>query len=194
MGYRGLYSVGYSVCRRLMTRMIATARLRLVPATVAHVRAEIGDRVVFARLLEADVPDNWPPESAADALPLFLEWLEAAPDRVGWFSWYALAQDDRATPPVLVGSGGFLGPPQDGKVSIGYSVLAQFQRRGFATEMVGGLIKWAWSQPVVTRIVAETEWAKPASVQVLKKLGFAAAGSGASPGGMRFALNQTAGG
>jgi RimJ/RimL family protein N-acetyltransferase len=173
--------------------MIATARLRLVPATVDHVRAEIGDRVEFARLLQADVPENWPPESTADALPLFLEWLEAAPDRVGWFSWYALAQDDRATPPVLVGSGGFLGPPQDGEVSIGYSVLAQFQRRGFATEMVDGLIKWAWSQPVVTRIVAETEWANPASVQVLKKLGFAAAGLGGSPDGMRFALNQTAG-
>lgn len=203
-------------------RMIVTARLRLVPATVAHVRAEIGDRVEFARLLDAEVPGNWPPEGVADALPLFLGWLEAAPDRVGWFGWYALAsnrliqeaqlpttifsgldwpapgcsglQENRSDTLVLVGSGGFLGPPQDGEVQIGYSVLPQFQRRRFATEMAGGLVRWALEQPDVLRIVAETEWANPASVRVLSALGFAAAGLSAEPGGMRFVLSQGAGG
>ena len=62
-----------------VTIMIVTARLTLIPATVALARAEISDRGEFARLLEASVPDNWPPETAADALPLFLSWLEAAP-------------------------------------------------------------------------------------------------------------------
>ena len=99
--------------------MIVTDRLTLVPATVALARAEIGDRNEFARLIEAGVTDNWPPESAADALPLFLSWLEAAPDRVGWFGWYALARIGDADPPVLVGGGGFLGPPRGGAVQIG---------------------------------------------------------------------------
>ena len=119
--------------------MIETARLTLVPATVALARAELGDRGEFARLLDAGVPDNWPPESAADALPLFLSWLEAAPDRVGWFGWYALARSADVGPPVLVGGGGFLGPPQEGIVQIGYSLLPEFQRRGYATEMGRGL-------------------------------------------------------
>src|SRR4051812_38635479 len=99
--------------------MIQTTRLKLIPATVALARAEIGDRGEFARLLGASVPANWPPENAADALPLFLRWLEAAPDRVGWFGWYALVlgdevPGDEAALPVLVGGGGFLGPPRDG--------------------------------------------------------------------------------
>ena len=93
---------------------IETARLKLIPATVALARAEIGDRGEFARLLGASVPDNWPPETLADALPLFLGWLEAAPDRVGWFGWYALATGGGAAAPVLVASGGFKGPPQEG--------------------------------------------------------------------------------
>ena len=38
------------------------------------------------------------------------------------------------------------------------------------------------------RIVAETEWANPASVRVLHKLGFAEAGPGSEPGGTRFEL------
>jgi hypothetical protein len=91
-----------------------TARLKLIPANLALARAEIGDRGEFARLLGASVPDNWPPESLADALPLFLQWMEAAPDQVGWFGWYGLAAGDGAEALVLVASGGFKGPPQDG--------------------------------------------------------------------------------
>src|SRR5258705_37513 len=82
--------------------MIDTPRLKLMPATVALARAEIGDRGEFARLLGAVVPDNWPPETLADALSLFLARLEAAPDRVGWFGWYALAAGDAAAALVLV--------------------------------------------------------------------------------------------
>jgi [ribosomal protein S5]-alanine N-acetyltransferase len=173
-----------------LKRMIATARLKLIPATVAIARAEIGNRAEFAALLSASIPDNWPPESAADALPLFLQWLEAAPDKIGWFGWYVLAHPDDSIVPVLVAGGGFLGPPQNGEIQIGYSVLQQFQRRGYATEMVGGLIRWAMGQPGVFRIVAETEWANPASVRVLSKLGFAEVGPSTEPGGMRFATGN----
>ena len=33
------------------------------------------------------MPENWPPETLADSLPIILGWMEAAPDRVGWFGW-----------------------------------------------------------------------------------------------------------
>ena len=166
--------------------VIETTRLTLVPVTVALARSEIADRGEFARLLGASVPDNWPPETLADALPVFLGWLEAAPERVGWFGWYALAAGEGSAGPVLMASGGFKGPPQDGTAEIGYSVLPQFQGRGYATELVGGLVRWALQQPGVTRVVAETEWANPASVRVLTKAGFAASGSATEPGGTRF--------
>lgn len=166
--------------------MIETARLRLTPATVALARAEMADRGEFARLLGAAVPDNWPPETLADALPLFLGWLEAMPDRTGWFGWYALAAGDSPAARVLVASGGFKGPPREGTAEIGYSVLPQFQGRGYATEIVGALVRWALAQPDVIRVVAETEWANPASVRVLIKAGFVPAGSATEPAGARF--------
>lgn len=173
--------------------MIMTDRLTLVPATLALARAELSDRGEFACLLGALVPGNWPPESAADALPMFLSWLEASPDRVGWFGWYALASSGDAGPPTLVGGGGFLGPPHDGAVQIGYSLLPEFQRRGYATEMVVGLVRWAFGQPGVHVIAAETEWANPASVRVLEKVGFRPAGAAAVPGGARYELRRQAG-
>ena len=157
--------------------VIETTRLTLVPATVALARSEITDRGEFARLLGASVPDNWPPETLADALPVFLGWLEAAPERVGWFVWYALAAGEGPAGPVLLASGGFKGPPQDGTAESGYSVLPQFQGRGYATELVGGLVRWALQQPGVARVVAETEWANPASVRVLTKTGFSPRGT-----------------
>ena len=64
--------------------MIEASRISLVPATPEMARAEIRDRERFARLLEARVPENWPPESVADALPPLLRWLEASPGRIGW--------------------------------------------------------------------------------------------------------------
>lgn len=164
--------------------MLHTACLTLTPATLPFTRAEVGDRAAFARLLGAVVPDNWPPETLADALPLFLKWMEAAPDAVGWFGWYALAYIDGTL--TLVGSGGFLGPPQVGAVQLGYSVLPQFQGRGYATELAAALVGWALGQPGVECIVAETEWANPASVRVLEKAGFAAVGPNADGTGQRF--------
>ena len=168
--------------------MITTTHLKLIPATVAHARAEIADRSEFARLLHALVPENWPPESTADALPLFLEWLEAKPDCVGWFGWYALITDTTSNQQVLAGSGGFMGPPQQGEVGLGYSVLPQFQGLGLATKIVDGLVRWAKEQQSVTRIVAETEWENPASARILKKTGFIEIGPSDQPGGMRFEL------
>jgi RimJ/RimL family protein N-acetyltransferase len=159
--------------------VIETARLILVPATVALARAELEDRGRFAELLAASVPAEWPPATLADALPVFLEWLESDPDARGWFGWYALAGAAAAAAlapgapaRVLVGSGGFKGRPREGTAEIGYAVLPRFQGSGYATELVEALLSWAFAQPGVVRIVAQTEWANPASVRVLRKAGF----------------------
>jgi len=180
--------------------MITTVRMRLVPATVALARAEQTDRTEFARLLSATVPDDWPPEILADALPIFLEWIEAAPERVGWYVWYAMmrasheAQDMLAgdVGDILIASVGFKGPPQDGTVEIGYSVLPQFQSQGYATEMVRALIDWAFVQPGVARIVAETAEDNVPSMRLLSRLGFARTKPAVEPGHIRLVLSRRA--
>lgn len=71
-------------------------------------------------------------------------------------------------------------------VEIGYSVLPQFQGNGYATEIVQGLIEWAFSQPAVQRVTAEPLSENAAFVHVLTKLGFAATGAGREPGSLHF--------
>ena len=172
---------------------ILTERLELRPATAALVRAEMAGRQPLAGLLGATVPAGWPPETLADALPVFLDMLASHPEQVGWWNWYALTRLPGPAGPVLVGGGGFKGPPAEGEVEIGYSVLPAHEGRGHATEIVRGLASWAMARPGVERIVAETEWANPASVRVLEKAGFVREGDSAEPNGSRFALARTGG-
>ncbi len=166
--------------------MIVTERLTLVPHTVELLRAEIHDHQALARMLSATVPENWPPESTVDALPIFLSFVESAPDQVGWFGWYAVTTRTDQTNPILIGGGGFMGPPVEGLVQMGYSVIEQHNRKGYATEMVGGLVSWAFAHPECTVVSAETEWANPYSVRVLEKNGFIRVGPGSVADGSKY--------
>jgi ribosomal-protein-alanine N-acetyltransferase len=164
---------------------LRTPRMRLVASNVELVRAELFDRDGFARALAADVPADWPPDEAADAVPWFLERLEeAGPAGQGWYGFYGVALD--AAAPVLVGGGGTIGPPQDGSVEIGYSVLPAFQRRGYALEMMTAILGWIATDPRVRAITAETDADNAASRGLLSRLGFTETGPGREPGSLHY--------
>ena len=158
---------------------LTTSRMRLVASTPEFVRAEIEDRTEFARLLAARIPSAWPTDEAADALPWFLERLEGADPRdIGWYGFYGVVVAGIEDAPVLVGGGGCLGPPVDGIVEIGYSVLPSFQRQGYATEMMAAIVDWVARDPRILEITAETATDNVASRRLLSRLDFHEAGPG----------------
>ncbi len=139
-------------------------------------------------MLGATVPASWPPDKMlADALPWFLRQLEEDATRACWLGWYGLAISEGGRP-VLVASGGFLGPPKEGTVEIGYSVLPEFRGRRYASEMMAALVGWARSYSGVVRIIAAAKAENTPSVRLLTGLGFAAVGAGAEPGMVRFEI------
>jgi RimJ/RimL family protein N-acetyltransferase len=161
----------------------------LVPATAELARAEVDDRARFGKLLEAEVPDNWPPELAADAIEWFAQQLEADPSRAGWMGWYGVILDkDR---PVLGLGGGFLGPPKEGAVEVGYSALPQFYRQGYGGEMVRALVNWALSREEVVRVYADVATDNVPSLALLRRLGFVEKGVAAEPGHIRVEKDKT---
>ena len=154
---------------------IQTARLMLIAANALLAGAEIDDRALFAKLLGATIPAEWPLAQLADALPFFADALAADPSREGWMNWYALAKEGQGM--TLVASVGFLGKRDaDGAVEMGYSVLPAYQRRGYATEMVDALATWALAQPGVRRIVAHAHRGNKPSQRVLRGADFAFVG------------------
>ena len=55
---------------------------------------------------------------------------------------------------------------------IGYGISEKYQNNGYATEAVKAVLKWAFNNPNVTAIEAETNSENAASKRVLEKCGF----------------------
>lgn len=68
-----------------------TPCLTLVPASAAHVEAELAGAAPFAALLGAEVPGSWPPgEYDEPAQRYFLDRVSQAGEaRVGWYGGHA---------------------------------------------------------------------------------------------------------
>jgi [ribosomal protein S5]-alanine N-acetyltransferase len=151
--------------------IIETDRLDLIAGTLELAVAELESREEFAKLLGSHVPDNWPPPlNDTDSMNWFKRYLEDNPDGTGWVNWYFVLRQDASAQLVVVGNGGFKGKPaEDGTVEIGYSILEQFQRSGYASEAVSRLVKWAFSHPAVSRVTAETYPLLKPSIGVMEK-------------------------
>jgi RimJ/RimL family protein N-acetyltransferase len=121
------------------------------------------------------VSNNWPSgEYDTDAMAFFLSCFESGGELAqGWYGWYAINIDPVSRERSLVGSGGYFGPPDDnGVVEIGYSVLPEWQGRGYATEIVNALVTHASSFDNTKTIIAHTSPENDASKRVLISSGF----------------------
>lgn len=163
----------------------------MIAGTSALLRAEVTDRERFARLLEARVHSAWAQErDYQEAMASMAQRLEDAPEESGWWSWYFVLHNRVTGHRMLIGSGGFKGPPdENGTVEIGYSLLPPYRKRGYTTEAVEALVTWAFGHPEVVRVIAEALPGNTASVRILQKVGFSEVGPG-SRNHLRFEMGR----
>ena len=77
----------------------------------------------------------------------------------------------------MVGDLCFVGEPDtEGEVEIGYGTYEEFRKRGFMTEAVSGIIKWAEKQPNIRSIIASTEKSNIDSFSILERNNFIKSG------------------
>lgn len=165
--------------------------LVLIPATPASARAELRSPEDLAGHLGAELTGDWPPELYdRPAIEWALGLLESLPEAAGWSSYY-FALEREGGSPVLVGAGGFKGPPTSaGEVEIGYSIVESHRRKGLATAAAEGLTALAFGDPRVRRVVAQTLPELQGSIRVLEKCGFSLTGEGDEEGVIRFELER----
>lgn len=83
--------------------------------------------------------------------------------------WLLIRREDR----VAVGSADFKAPPDEtGAVEIGYGLGKEHEGRGYMTEAVRAMTDWAFRQPGVVSVIAETEKESLASQRILTRCGF----------------------
>ena len=175
--------------RMPLLKVIQSSRLSLISATGRLMEKDIEGRVALAQALGVDVPASWPPDLYGPRAMQFAlgELTECAEQ--GWAFWYLATREE---PVELVGICGFKGwPDESGSVEIAYSVLANYQRRGFATEAVHKLTGWAFSHHNVREVCAETMPHLSQSIRVLEKNGFKRSGSGSETGVVRYAIQRS---
>ncbi|MBK8500784.1 MAG: GNAT family N-acetyltransferase [Saprospiraceae bacterium] len=61
-------------------------------------------------------------------------------------------------------------PNANGEIEIGYGSYDEFRNKGIMTEIVKGIIDWAWTQKKVKSIIASTDKSNVASFRVLEKI------------------------
>jgi RimJ/RimL family protein N-acetyltransferase len=169
--------------------MFTTERLELVPATVELVRAALDGEPVLAARLGVVVPATWPPEYLdPPALEFAMARLAEGPEQAGWWFYFVVLARG-ATGRTLIGCAGYKGPPSpDGTVEVGYGIVREHHRQGYASETVRALLERAFAVPGVQRVIAETLPELIPSIGVLRKSGFRFIGDGAEPGVIRFEL------
>jgi [ribosomal protein S5]-alanine N-acetyltransferase len=171
-----------------------TARLDLVAARLEHLVAELEDPQRLKDVLGAEILASWPPgEYDRHAISFFRDRVaEGGAAVADWYAWYAIRRATASQPAVLVACGGYFGPPLgDGTVEIGYSVVPEWRRHGYATELVKALTGRAFDTPGVRRILAEAAVENVASICGLTRCGFRRMGTGREPHYDRFQLDRT---
>jgi ribosomal-protein-alanine N-acetyltransferase len=148
------------------TTKLITARLELRPLPAAAAAALPGDRAEASRVLGATLAPDWPQPDLLDVLPL----QASAPASSERFGVWVMIERETAT---VVGDIGFTGPPdQAGSVEVGYSVIPDRRRRGYATEAARAIVPWAHAQPGVEVVVARCDNGNLPSIRTLERTGF----------------------
>ncbi|GAX44959.1 GCN5-related N-acetyltransferase [Tolypothrix sp. NIES-4075] len=177
---------------KMKTIIVPTKNLQLIACTLEIAQAELSDKSKFSELLNASVPNTWPPGFNDDETILFvINKLQEAPEESGWWSWYFVLNDVVTDARILIGNGGFKGKPtSDGIVEIGYSILPEFQNLGYGTEAIKALVSWAFTHPEVQEVIAETLPELKASQRILEKSHFTYVGQGSEEGIICYQLSR----
>ena len=145
-----------------------SGRLHLLVANLPLLDAAAEGDEALARALDGcEIARDW--QGFPEAVGMLRDSLALDPGATRWGS--RLFVHD--APRVLVGWGGFKGPPTDASVEIGYAVAPEWQGRGLATCAVRAMLREAYAGPEVKAVIAHTLPERNASVRVLEKAGFA---------------------
>ena len=115
-----------------------------------------------------------------------LDGCKREPENRIWYApWKMTLKDSQE----FIGDLCFKGPVKNHSVEIGYGIQPEYEGRGYTTEALQALTKWAFGQKDVVFVEAETAPDNKASQRVLEKCGFVPDGRTGEEG-PRFVLES----
>lgn len=156
----------------MMEQKIKTERLFLYPASDSQMKELITN--------ERD------PELQKAYAEMLDGCIKEPENRLWYAAWFLELRDE---PGVIVGDLCFKGAPKEGRVEIGYGLREGFCKKGYMREALRAIIEWAFLQPGVTALEAETEPGNFDSQKLLAACGFLPTGE-VGEEGPRFILTK----
>ena len=149
---------------------LETERLILVPLSLENFKLYLEDRKKLEENLGVVVTGE---KTASKKKKIFQEPYEKAKKDNANHLWYThwqviLKEENRIVCGIT-----FKDIPNDaGEVEIGYGTREGYKNKGYMTETVTRLVRWAFEQREVNSVLAETNKDNKASQKVLDKSGF----------------------
>ncbi len=153
----------------LKIQQLETERLILFPYTI-----EICENIL---LKNYDVLFNkgfikgksWPDEDVMDTIPRIIINLLKNNYTTGFESWLIIKKDTQE----IIGDVGFKGYNMEfRKVDLGYGIIAEERRKGYAEEAARELVNWALTFDFIMEITANCLSDNSSSINLLRKLAF----------------------
>jgi [ribosomal protein S5]-alanine N-acetyltransferase len=148
---------------------LITERLILVPFTMQICKEIINDD--FSSLFKMGFKKgrSWPDDDVIETLPKIINNLSKVKSPTGFESWMIIKNDSLE----IIGDLGFKGFNYDEEnADIGYGIIKEERRKGYAEEAVLELIKWAFLKEIVKEITARCLIDNTSSNNLLQKLNF----------------------
>ena len=148
---------------------LITERLILIPYT----------KKLCINILKGDYRDlevlnltkgkSWPDEDVLDTLPRIINNLNKVEYPTGYESWMIIKKETSE----IIGDLGFKGfNSEEENIDLGYGIIKEERRKGYAEEAVSEIIKWAFSNKIVKEITANCLTENVSSINLLNKFNF----------------------
>lgn len=156
---------------------IETKNLKLIRCDIDILETAIAGNDKLAEKLGMTIADNWN-EFGSAIFQFTIDKLSESEEESGWWIYFPIHRKDNR----LIGGCGYKGKPTpEGTVEIGYEIAPAYRNRGYATELVKGLIENAFNDSRVKSVIAHTLANENPSTKVLVKCRFKYAGEMEDP-------------
>lgn len=164
----------------MLVPTIVTSRLELVSISPSFLEALLAGRPFIAEGIgRLSLPRGWPDEHDERLLQVRLQDMRDDPDTQLWLLRAMVIRRDRLRP--MVGHIGFHGSPKDGSLELGYTVMPQYRRQGYAREAALGMMDWAAREHAVNRFLVSISPDNEPSLALADKMGFKRIGEQIDP-------------
>lgn len=155
--------------QKLQINRLKTERLILLPFTIQICKNIINGDFSDLNKLGFKKGKSWPDNDVIETLPKIIENLSKVESPTGFESWMIIKNDTLE----VIGDAGFKGYNyEEENIDIGYGIIEEERRKGYAEEAVTTLINWAFSNQIIKEITARCLTNNISSINLLKKFNF----------------------